>query len=158
MRYYTKGECTLDTISVAEHCVQGAQLNWCSFFMNELFEDCEDNYKRATWFIYGYLIMALSMWKWTFPGIRVPVEIATRHPLEMKFVPWKVSRDPSTKEVNAEAFRVWYSQMVYVVMSQQRVPRSLKDGYSAQIGLELPTRKPLSGQHAYQNWLSKWSH
>lgn len=27
MRHYTKGECTLDTISVAEHCLQGAQLN-----------------------------------------------------------------------------------------------------------------------------------
>ena len=67
----------LDTISVAEHCVQGEKLNWCSFLLNELFEACEDNYKRATRFIYGYLIMALEMWKWMFPGIQVPVEIET---------------------------------------------------------------------------------
>ena len=61
------------------------------------------------------------------------MEIATGHPLEMKFMPWKVSGDPSMKEVNVEAFRVWYNQMVDVGMSQQRIPRSLLDGYSAHI-------------------------
>ena len=44
-----------------------------------------------------------------------------------------MSRDPSTKEVNAEAFRIWYGQMVDVVMSQQRIPRNLLDGYSEQV-------------------------
>lgn len=33
MRHYTKGECTLDRISVAKHCVQGKRLNWCSFLL-----------------------------------------------------------------------------------------------------------------------------
>ena len=57
MRHYSKGECTLDTISVAEHCIQGAQLNWCLFLLNELFEACEENYERTTGFIYGYLVI-----------------------------------------------------------------------------------------------------
>ena len=100
MRHHTKGECTLDTILVAEHCVQGTRLNWCSFLLKELFKACEDNYQKATGFIYGYLIIALAMWKWTFPLIKILVEIAEDQPLAMKFVPWKVSGDPSTKEVN----------------------------------------------------------
>ena len=69
------------------------------------------------------------------------MEIATRHPLAMKFVPWKVSRDPSTKKVNAKAFRIWYSQMVDVVMSQQRILRSLLDGYSMQIWFGVTHKK-----------------
>ena len=98
-----------------------------------MFEAYEDNYKMAIGFIYGYLIMALAMWKWTFPSIRIPVEIAEYQPLVMNFVPWKVFGDPSTKEVNAEAFRIWYGQMVDIVMSQQRIPINLLDGYSEQV-------------------------
>ena len=63
MQHYTKGECTLDTISIVEHCTQGAKLNWCSFVLKELFAACEENYKRTTSFIYGYLILAFTMWK-----------------------------------------------------------------------------------------------
>ena len=51
MRHYTKGECTLDTISIMEHCIQGIRLNWCSFVLKELFAACEENYKRTTSFI-----------------------------------------------------------------------------------------------------------
>ena len=73
MRHYKKGECTLETISIAKHCVQGAKLNWCSFLLKELLDACEENYKRATSFIYGYLIVAFSMWKWHTPLVRLPV-------------------------------------------------------------------------------------
>lgn len=135
MRHYTKGECTLDTILVTEHYIQGAQLNWCTFLMNELFEACEDNYRRATRFIYSYLVMAFSMWKWTHPGIRQLAEITHDQPMALKFTPWRVSGDPSTKEVNEEAFSFWYKQMVDVVASQQRVLRDLLDRYSSQIWL-----------------------
>lgn len=69
--------------------------------LKELFKACEDKYKRETGFIYGYLIIVLSMWKWNFPLIMIPVEIVEDQPVAMKFTAWKVSRDPSTKEVNA---------------------------------------------------------
>ena len=133
MRHYTKGECTLDTNSITEHCVEGTRLNWCSFLLKELFNACEDNYNRTTGFIYGYLIVTLAMWKWHSPLIMMPVEIVKNQLLAMKFIPWKVSRDPNTKEVNAEAFRSWYGLMIDVVMSQQRIPRNLLDGYSEQV-------------------------
>ena len=61
------------------------------------------------------------------------MEIAENQPLAMKFTPWKVSGDPSTKEVNTEAFSSWYGLMVDVVMGQQRIPRNLLDGYSEQV-------------------------
>ena len=133
MRHYTKGECTLDTISIAEHCIQGAKLNWCSFVLKELFAACEENYKRTTSFIYGYLILAFAMWKWHLPPVRVPTETTVSQPLAMKYTPWQVSTDPSTKQVNAEAFQAWYGMMTDVVTNQQRVPRHLLDEYSEQV-------------------------
>lgn len=133
MRHYTKGKCTLDTISIAEHWVQGAKLNWCSFLLKELFDACEENHKRATSFIYGYLIIDFYMWKWKNPIVRVPVEIPEGQPLTLKFVPWKVSADPSTKQVSVEAFRSWYELMMDIVTSQQQVPRNRLDEYNEQV-------------------------
>lgn len=74
------------------------------FILNELFEAYEDNYRRVTGFIYGYLIMDFAMWKWTFPPIRTPAETLEGRPLALKYTPWRVSYDPSSKEVNEEAF------------------------------------------------------
>lgn len=61
------------------------------------------------------------------------MEIAEYQPVAMKFTPWKVSGDPNTKGVNAEAFGSWYGLMVDVVMIQHRIPRNLLDGYSEQV-------------------------
>ena len=32
--------------------------------LNELFETCEDIYRRSTNFIFGYILLTLAMWKW----------------------------------------------------------------------------------------------
>ena len=62
-------------------------MNWCTFLINELFEACIDKYRRATGFIYGYLIMAFAMWKWTHPGVRQFAEITSDQLMAMKFTP-----------------------------------------------------------------------
>ena len=100
MRHYTKGECTPNTISVVEHCIQGAQLNWCAFLMQELFEACEDNFKRATRFIYNYFIMTLAMWKWCPLGKRPLAKIGEDQPMALRYTPWIVSGDPNSKVIN----------------------------------------------------------
>lgn len=64
MRHFAKNEGTLEVISVAEHFCQGEVLNWSAFVLNELFEACENIYKRSKNFIFGYILMTLAMWKW----------------------------------------------------------------------------------------------
>ena len=73
------------------------------------------------------------MWKWHLPPVRMPAEMTASQPLVMKYTPWQVSMDPSTKQVNAEAFRAWYGMMTDVVTNQQWVPRHLLDEYSEQV-------------------------
>ena len=98
-----------------------------------MFEAYEDNYPRVTGFIYGYLIMAFAMWKWSFPGRRKPAEILNSQPLAMKYTPWRVSSNPGSKEANEEGFSVWYGMMVDMVMSQQRISGVLLVKYSEQV-------------------------
>ena len=56
MYYFYRNECTLDTISFVEHYVEGVQLNWCAFLLQELFEAAKEIYKHVTHFIYRYII------------------------------------------------------------------------------------------------------
>lgn len=63
MRHFTRNECTLDAIFVAEHCCKGEVFNWFSFILNKLFEACEDIYRWNTNFLFGYILMSLVMWK-----------------------------------------------------------------------------------------------
>jgi hypothetical protein len=43
MRKYTKGECTLDAITVAEFNKNGTPMNWCKYLLTEMFQEaCAD--------------------------------------------------------------------------------------------------------------------
>jgi hypothetical protein len=41
MRFYYKGECTLDSLSVAYFCTNGVAFNWCNYLLEELPLSCE---------------------------------------------------------------------------------------------------------------------
>jgi hypothetical protein len=61
---YTKGECTLDTIAMAEFNENGAPLNWYKYLLTELFQACADAHDQAKYFIYCSLLVTFAMWKW----------------------------------------------------------------------------------------------
>jgi len=64
MRHFTRVVCSLDVISVGEACVRGDQLNWSSYLLNELFDGSHDVYTWPTYFVFGYLLLPLAMYKW----------------------------------------------------------------------------------------------
>jgi len=80
MRRFSRNECTLDTISIAEHCANIAHLNWVAFLLNELYEACKYVYRRRTKFIFLYLIITLEMWKWFPPPLRDLVPVSEGQP------------------------------------------------------------------------------
>lgn len=73
--HHMKGKYYLDTISVAEACFRGEPFNWCGYLLHELIEACEDFYKGTTYFIYGYLVIVITMMKWCTPKGREVVDI-----------------------------------------------------------------------------------
>lgn len=100
VHHFSNNKCMVDTISVAEHCVEASQLNWCALLLQELFEACEDVYKWLTHFIYRYLLVALAMWKWFPPkGLGLATIIKYQY-LILRYTPWRTLGDPSSKEIN----------------------------------------------------------
>ena len=87
MREFTRNECTLDTVSIAEHCCEGEIFNWATFVLNELY----------TGFVFGYLVITLAMWKWRPPLERQMATITENQPISLKYEAWRASGDPNIK-------------------------------------------------------------
>lgn len=121
MRHFSKNECTLDAILVAEHCYNGEVLNWSTFILNELFEAYEDIYKRSTNFIFGYILMTLAMLKWKPSKGRDMMQIRDDQPITLRYEPWRASRDPSIKEINEVAFSDWYGTMLITIRKAKQI-------------------------------------
>jgi hypothetical protein len=63
MQNYTRNECTLEVIIVAEFNKNSAPLNWCKYLLTEMLQECVDVHDKVRYFIYVYLLVAFSMWK-----------------------------------------------------------------------------------------------
>lgn len=133
MRHYMKNECALDAISVAEHCCQGEVLNWSTFVLNELFEACEDVYRRGTSFVFGYILILLEMLKWRPPKEREMATIFEGQPIALCYGPWRASGESSTKEINEITLRDWYEQMISTIRSTETIPKALLDEFSEEV-------------------------
>jgi hypothetical protein len=64
MRSYYKGECTLDTLSVADFCTNRPVFNWYSYLLEELLVACEEAHEKGGTFTYGYILVEFAMSKW----------------------------------------------------------------------------------------------
>jgi hypothetical protein len=111
MRSYYKGECTLDALSVADFCNQGAVFNWCSFLLEELLKACEEAQEKGGTFTYGYLLVAFVMLKWKSPVDR-QLEILDKGCLAKMFEPWQSRPDSENTTLNNATFTKWYNAMI----------------------------------------------
>jgi len=136
MRHFSRNECTMDAISVVEHCCKGEILNWSAFILNELFEACEDVYRQSTNFLFGYILMSLAMWKWRLPREREMMNFGEGQPIALHYKPWRASGDPITKDINEMTFRDWYELMLMTIRLMQRITKTLLDEFSKEIWFE----------------------
>jgi hypothetical protein len=77
MRYYYKGECTLDSLSVVDFYANGVVFNRCNYLLEELLVACEEAQEKGGNFTYGYLLVAFIMLKWT-PPVGIPLSPANK--------------------------------------------------------------------------------
>jgi hypothetical protein len=111
MHSYYKGECTLDALSVAYFCANGAVFNWCSYLLEELLIACEEAQEKGGTFTYGYLLIAFAMWKWRPPTGR-QLAPADKGCLAKMFEPWHSRSDSENMEFNNVTFLKWYNQLI----------------------------------------------
>jgi hypothetical protein len=63
MRYYYKGECIMDALSMVDFCANGVVVNWCIYLLEELNVSYEEAQDKFGTFTYGYLFLVFAMIK-----------------------------------------------------------------------------------------------
>ena len=122
-----QGECSLETLSVAEFCIQRVHLNWCMFLMNELMAACTDAHATRAAFIYGYLFLTFAMFRWQPPQGR-QLQPARGHTIVVvQYEPCRVRKDTKNVTLNDKAFARWYDMMIIATNDAIRVPKYLID-------------------------------
>ena len=72
-------ECTTATIELAEQCMQGVQINWSQFLLNELMDDMVDMQELlSAKFHYSWLLILISFVAWTPPNYQ-PMDILVEY-------------------------------------------------------------------------------
>lgn len=72
---------------MAEACVLDESSNWCIYLLHVLFKACEDIYKRATYFIYRYLVISIAMVMSCIVEGRNMAEVLDGEPLVLAYAP-----------------------------------------------------------------------
>jgi hypothetical protein len=75
-----------DVLLVEDFCADGVVFNWCSYLFEELHVACEEAKEKGGTFTYGYLLLALTMLKWT-PPIGRPLALEEKGCLVNMFEP-----------------------------------------------------------------------
>jgi len=68
-------------------------MNWCIFLLNELMAACADAHAIGAPFLFGYLLIAFTMYKWQPPQGRSLQLAQGRTIIAVQYEPWRVRRD-----------------------------------------------------------------
>jgi hypothetical protein len=135
MRSYYKGECTLDSLSVANFCANGAVFNWCSYLLEELLVTCEEVQEKGGTFTYKYILLDFSMLKWR-PPMRRQLEPVDKGCLTNIFEPWHAREDSKNMEFNNVAFLKWYNHLIDSTQ-RMRIPHEILNFHTRNISFSL---------------------
>jgi hypothetical protein len=85
--------------------------NWCSYILEELLVAYDESQEKGITFTYGYLLVAIAMWKWKPPMGRklAPMDKGL---LEKLFELWHVRPDQESMEFNNITFAKWYTKLI----------------------------------------------
>jgi hypothetical protein len=111
MRYYYKGECTLDALSMVYFFTNGIVFKWCSYLLEELIVAYEEAQEKGGTFTYNYFFLAFAILKWT-PPVERPLSPADKGRLEKMFEPWHSRSDLENTAFNNMTFSKWYNKFL----------------------------------------------
>jgi len=111
IKNYSRGECTLDAISIVEFYKQGAPLNLCKYLLIEMLQVCASMHELVAYFIHGYLLVAFTMSKLKMPQGRELSYTSYRQDAKM-FDPWHARTAIINTTNHNNAFTHWYNNLI----------------------------------------------
>jgi hypothetical protein len=67
LRKCRKYQVPVTVIATTERCVEGIQMNWETFLLNQFLIDCEEAQDKGTEFHYAWLLILIALSSWREP-------------------------------------------------------------------------------------------
>jgi hypothetical protein len=63
-----KDEVPAAVIAAVEKCIEGVQMNWATFLVNQFLQDCIEAQEKGTKFHYAWILILIVLVGWKEPG------------------------------------------------------------------------------------------
>jgi hypothetical protein len=102
-------------------CIEGIQMNWVSYLINQLEKDCREAQDQGYEFHFSWLLILITFIAWEMPeGVTFP-EIEPSEPLAMKFTTLWYSSDMDKQWQSNTVFHTYYLQLKRAIESFPRM-------------------------------------
>jgi hypothetical protein len=108
-------------VDLAGKCVEGMQMNWVSYLVNQLEQDCREAQDQGYEFHFSWLLILIAFIAWEMPeGVTFP-EIESSEPLAVKFTTLWYSSDMEKQWQSNAVFHTYYLQLKRAIESFPRM-------------------------------------
>jgi hypothetical protein len=127
-------------IDLAGKCVEGMQMNWASYLVNQLEKDFREAQDQGYEFHFSWLLILIAFITWEMPEGATFPEIESSEPLATKFTTLWYSSDMEKQWQSNAVFHTYYLQLKRAIESFPRMTPILCIGSghlrsSTQIGI-----------------------
>jgi hypothetical protein len=108
-------------VDLAGKCVEGMQMNWVSYLVNELEKDCREVQDQGYEFHFSWLLILIAFVTWEMPeGVTFP-EVEPSEPLAARFTTLWYSSDMVKQWQSNAVFHTYYLQLKWAIESFPRM-------------------------------------
>jgi hypothetical protein len=108
-------------VDLAGKCIEGLQMNWVSYLVNQLEQDCREAQDQGYEFHFSWLLILITFIAWEMlEGVTFP-EIEPSEPLAVKFTTLWYSSDMAKQWQSNVVFHTYYLQLKRAIESFPRM-------------------------------------
>jgi hypothetical protein len=108
-------------VDLAGKCIEGIQMNWVSYLVNQLEKDCREAQDQGYEFHFSWLLILIAFIAWEMPEGATFPEIEPSEPLAAKFTTLWYSSDMEKQWQSNAVFHTYYLQLKRAIESFPRM-------------------------------------
>jgi hypothetical protein len=98
-------------VDLAGKCVEGMQMNWVSYLVNELEKDCREAQDQGYEFHFSWLLVLIAFVAWKMPEGATFPEVEPSEPLAARFSTLWYMNDMAKQWKSNAVFHAYYLQL-----------------------------------------------
>jgi hypothetical protein len=108
-------------VDLAGKCIEGMQMNWVSYLVNQLEQDCREAQDQGYEFHFSWLLILVAFVAWEMPeGVTFP-DVEPSEPLAVRFTTLWYSSDMVKQWQSNAVFHTYYLQLKRAIESFPRM-------------------------------------